>query len=172
MTRTRPLRLLAAMIVLAAVVAAAAWWWMHPRAFDSYGGQVGAPVEPGGTANVNLNVPRQDLDVTIRSISVDVAENTSDAEIDLVLCSHPAAPDAVLGAGFGDLGRADCSSVRPAVGVRSVDWRRESLIVRVTPRQAGTVRITGAWVRYSRDWRHGWQTGSERTGIEVVVPSR
>ena len=79
---------------------------------------------------------------------------------------------AFTGDSVGPLGPAQCSSVRPATEATDVDWGREALVVRVTPRRQGTVRIAGALVRHTRDWQHAWQTGTERTGTELVVSAR
>jgi hypothetical protein len=167
-TRRRRRRARITWVVVLGVLATAAVWWSQPRAFDAYGDLVEAPVEVGSTANVNLLLPSKDVAATIRSIRADVVENTSGATIELVLCSTPDS-GAGIGAGFGELGPSDCDRVRPVRSAGEVDWREESLVVRVTPSHAGTVRIAGARVTYTRDWRHLWQSGTERTGTEVVV---
>lgn len=167
--RRRPARVLLAAAVLGAL-AAAAWWWTHPQAFDAYGGRGRTEVAVGRTANLNLLVPSRDVDVTVRSIRADVVQDSADADVELVLCGP--VDGAFTGDSVGPLGPAQCSSVRPATEATDVDWGREALVVRVTPRRQGTVRIAGALVRHTRDWRHAWQTGTERTGTELVVSAR
>jgi hypothetical protein len=43
------------------------------------------------------------------------------------------------------------------------------LLVRVTPRARGDVELRGLRVRYTRDARHLWQTGTQLVPVAVRV---
>ena len=67
----------------------------------------------------------------------------------------------------GDL-TAICSTARPAkAGTRTRP--DESLLVRLTPRARGDVELRGLRVRYTRDARHLWQTGTQLVPVAVRV---
>lgn len=168
-TRPRPHHLRWVAVTVAVVtIGAFIVWWTRPDAFGPYGNAVSAQLVVGETLDVNLSVTSIQEQVTTHALEPRITENTADADIDVVLCELDG--DDRLGAGTGELDRY-CTSVRPATAGQ-IDWRRNDLMVRVTPRRAGTVRIEGTEIGYTRGWRHLRQTGTQHTGTAVVLTAR
>jgi hypothetical protein len=173
MSRPRRARVLAgAALVGAALLAAYLLWWSRPTAYFPYGSGSAGPSEVGETRFFSLLLSEPDGVVDVHELRPVVTTNTSDATIDYVVCTD--GERAGIGSGSGPLPNAECPRLRPLadVDLDDVDWTDHSLVARITPRRAGIVRIEGAEVTYTRDWKHLWQTGTQRFGSEVVVRTR
>ena len=154
----------AAVVVLLVVVYAA--WWSRPGALGGWGSEVWVPVDVDETANVGLQLGFADDErLHVHEITPVVVANTADATIEVVVCRSRVGDG--LGASRGSL-EPDCVSVDP-VTPDVLSHRGRSVVVRITPRKEGVVRIDGADVRYTRGASHLWQTGTEQAGVGIVI---
>lgn len=176
-TRPRhPWRLTFAVVVVAAVLAGLVllgWTWRHPRAFTDAGGWGAGfrDAEVGQTFYVGMSYPR-DRDgghVTLHGGRVDVVRGAGLADTALLVCTL--APDANVGAigtYVGDGIHDDCTTLEPIDDAR-LDLHyapmRQQVVMAVTMVRPGRVKVSGI----SLDYSDRWQTGTQRTGGEVVV---
>jgi hypothetical protein len=165
---------------LAAAGVPTAVWFVHWRSslhslveFPTYG--VGGPLAIGKTEYFGGNVvvgsairhPNQpgELSLHISAIRAIVALNTADADISILRCvlaNDGPGPD---GASRG-AAKATCSSLRPFdSGAVTVGFRKgdDDIVVAVSPKRAGKVRISGIELQYSSGLRHGTQ----HTGVQL-----
>jgi len=148
------------------------WTWRHPTAFSEPGGFGHAAdhyaVGEAFYADLITAPWGASGEVHIDSVEPHVVTNTADAEVDFYVCRLADAADGRLGNGGQDLADEFCGQLLPAeggVGLQLDRDARQQLLVKVTLREPGTVRVAGADVTYS----DGWQHGTQDTGGEVVV---
>lgn len=160
--------------MLAALVAAAVlwglWWLTHPTVFH-----------PADTKNWSHKYDKADMetlhigmayakrsywDSTVRVTAAEplVLENTADAEISVHVCHERGIG---IGSVTGSL-RDYCKtllnlSAEPTLTL--APQAREQLILTITPRQSGQVRVGGMNLTY----RHGLQYGAQSVGEHVLA---
>ena len=106
--------------------------------------------------------------ITIRSARAHVVENSADADITFYVCAL--APLTGIGA-IGSSNEQDmrelCDSLVPADGatLRLDAQPMQQVVMAVTLRQPGRVRVDGMDLEYTL----GWQAGTQRIGGEVLV---
>jgi hypothetical protein len=158
--------------VVAAVLAAllalalAASWWTSPTALFAEDGRVAARVAVGSPADVVVVPVLPRRGVVLRSVEPVLADGGARADVEVLLCGRPSG-GGTSSTTAGDLS-ATCTSVRPA-GAGARTRADESLLVRIVPRERGDVEMFGLRVRYTRDARHLWQTGTQELDVEVRV---
>jgi hypothetical protein len=136
-------------------------WIRHDAVFGPVGWDISMAVAVDQQVDVNVQ-PYQRAPVTLVSARPNVLENTSHAEISVVLCVpiHE-----VMGASRGPLG-AWCD---PVGDVRDQllepDDGQPYLILVVTPRQAGVVHVAGIELTY----RDGLRRGHQLVGVDTQV---
>lgn len=153
-------------------------WFVHWRSslhslseYPTYG--VGGPLAIGKTEYLGGNLWAQDtithpsrpmeLSLHISMIRPVVVTNTAGADIRILRCVL-----ALDGPGpEGDAsGRSRCASLSPfESGDITLGFQRgdDDIVIAVTPRRAGKVRIAGVEVHYSSGLRHGTQ----HTGVQI-----
>lgn len=172
-----------AVVVVAAGIPTAIWFahWrssLHLLANYPVNG-VGYPLAAGKTFYVDGNAVAarvfshedfSDLSVDINSVRPVVKENTADADIGVLRC-------VLRRDGGGPFGynqaqtRRTCGTITPfhsgpvTLGFRKGD---DDIVIAVTPRHAGTVRISGVEVQYSSGLRHGTQ----HTGPQIKTTTK
>lgn len=155
-------------LALLTVVVLAASWWTRPTSLEPAEERVAQRVAVGSPVDVVV-VPRLPADLTLRSVEPDLPDGVARADVEVLLCERAddAGPTVSV---TGDL-TSVCSTVRPAsAGART--RASESLLVRVTALERGDVELRGLRVRYSRDARHLWRTGTQLlpTEIRLITP--
>jgi hypothetical protein len=172
-----PRRALVWVLVIAAVsgLVALGLHLRQPTAFNEAGGWA------TGVENRDLNDPlyvgmsyAQDEAegiITIRSARANVVQDSADADIEFYVCSI--APLAGVGA-IGASNEKDmhdfCDSLVPADGatLRLNALPMQQVVMAVTLRHPGLVRVDGL----DLDYTLGWQAGTQRIGGEVLVGHR
>ena len=173
----RALTAITAAMVVTVLLAAGGRWLTHADALPSSGNQVTVPTAVGRTvwmsAAISTSPPRDGRPVgarlQLRQVTPHVLENSSGATVDVLLCRRNADPVAV-GAQFDPPPR-QCASIEPFRSADVILSQRPGgaeLLVRVTPHRPGLVRIGGLDISY----RTGLRTGSQRSGMGMVVPTR
>jgi uncharacterized protein (DUF58 family) len=153
---------LAVLLALALAVS----WWTSPTALFVEDERVAARVAVGSPADVTVVPVLPRRGVVLRSVEPVLADGGARADVEVLLCGRPSGGGASLTTA-GDL-LTTCTSVRPATpGTRTRE--DESLLVRVVPRERGDVELLGLRVRYTRDARHLWQTGTQALDVDVRV---
>lgn len=160
-------------LVVAVVVAAAAYggvWLFGPRALQGAGAAaVSASVAPGHPVFVGdvASPVHEGTTLDLRSIAPVVVRNTSRAVIRMVVCHLRGAT------GIGTAGpatvRASCDSLQP---FRPGDYRLafrngDEILMRVTPRRSGVVRVA----KFAVTYRQGMRYGRQYTGVSATVHS-
>lgn len=150
-----------------------AWTWRHPQAFTDAGGWGAGyrEAEVGQTFYVGMTYPR-DRDgghVTLHGGRVDVVRGSDVAETALLLCTLDAdANVGAIGTYVDDSIQEDCAELEPIDGAR-LDLHyaplRQQVVMAVTMVHPGRVKVAGI----SLDYSDRWQSGTQRTGGEVVV---
>jgi hypothetical protein len=191
----RVITIVASAVLLLAAVVGFAWWDTHPNLIASVGGGEGAlgsvghatvvdtEVEtvrghdsaivianPNGSSTVKDAGNVRAFRVTIESVRPNVVENTSDATVQMELCTRNAAHVRIQADGSKEYD-VYCPAYGP-VGHQKVaisDAPGASMLaVVVTPHQAGVVRIAGFRISYREGIRRQTQSG----GINVTVRSK
>lgn len=156
----------AAAFAVGLALALAVSWWTHPTALPTAAERVAQRAAVDSTVDVVV-VPEVPNGLTLRSVEPDLPTGTARADVEVLLCGRLDGEASVEVSTAGDL-TAICTSVRPtSPGTRTRS--DESLLVRITPRERGDVVLQGVRVRYSRDARHLWQTGTQLVPAEVRV---
>ena len=175
-------------VVLLAAGIPSAIWFAHWRSslhelvdYPGYG--VGGPFPIGKAAYFGQNVTAAEvlshphapekLAIHISAVRPVIRANSADAQVTVLLCKlkgYSSQLDAV----FADDATATCSSLTPfRSGTVTVGFTPgyDDIVISVTPRQAGTVRIAGLEVRYSSGLRHGTQHVGTQIKITSVTPT-
>ena len=144
-------------------------WLTHADALSPSGNQVTAPTTVGRTVWLAANVETGGEALQLRRVTPHLLANSSGATVDVVLCRRSADP---LGVGAqADPPTRQCSALVPVGSADVILSQRPGgaeLLVRVTPRRHGLVRIDGLDISY----RTGLRTGTQRSGMWMVVPTR
>lgn len=166
----------AGFLVVAVVACGAGWRWLHsPDPLADYPvGAATAPVGLGHSVYTDTAVVAAvnaagdgpaSIRVTIATDTPVVAENTSNAQVELLVCTRNGG---TIGIGMqdGDL-TASCSRVSPFRAPERLDlgFMTAQIILKVTPHQAGRVRITGFDVTYSQ----GLQRRTQHVGADITL---
>lgn len=145
----------AAVVAVALAAALAVTWWTRPTALEPGPARLAARVAVGAPADVVLvpSFPAERL--RLRSVEPELADGGASATVEVLLCATA----------------SSCTSSRPAAPDTRTR-RGESLVVRVVPQERGDVDVVAVRVRYSRDARHLWQTGTQvlDTQVRVTTP--
>lgn len=172
-----PLGLLVWLLVLGMVAAVAyvGWLWRHPDVFPEAGGSEKGyrAATPGRAAWFGMVDPtdRATGTLTIRDVQARDVDDSADSEIEFFVCTIDAA------AGIGGIGVVGprgieeyCSSLVPADGatIHLDSDTPEQIVASVTLGHGGRVSFAGMDVSYD----HGWQSGTEHTGVDVVAHTR
>ena len=147
----------------------------HPPAFDEVGGWA-AGVENrdlGDPLYVGMSYPHDDAEgtITIRSARANVVRDSADAEIAFYVCTiAPLTGVGAIGSGSEKDIQEYCDSLVPAVGatLRLDAQPMQQVVMAVTLRQPGRVRVDGMDLGYTL----GWRAGTQRIGGEVRVGHR
>ena len=175
----RRARRLAMLLVLVIAIAIAGLgvsggpWLGHPTVFRPYGDGEGGPAAVGQTLFLDAGVyPAAAVDnaglasaaVTVGRLTPRIVENTSNAEIDFVVCQRKADYDAF---GVGGALSDTCTRVSPLrAGARlNIGPGADQIIVQVTARRPGRVSIAGYEISYQQGWRHSRQ----HVGLDTIV---
>jgi len=174
---TTPRRALVCAVVIAALsgLAALGLHLRQPTAFHNAGGGV-IGVENRGLDDplyVGMSYEQDDAEgtITIQSARANVVQDSADADVTFYVCSI--APLAGVGA-IGSSNEEDmhelCSSLVPAEGatLRLHAIPMQQVVMAITLRRPGLVRVDGM----DLDYTLGWQAGTQRIGGEVVVGHR
>jgi hypothetical protein len=175
-TSNRARRIAFVLILGVALIASvlALRWRSHVEVFQDAGNEMGMLIHPGPgqAAVVGMTYPRDDENnqrVTVTAARPNVVVNTADATFKVQICVRRAGVGAISADDLRNLGQY-CAHVVPAKGASM--WvrgaRPDQVIVTVTPRRPGTVRLRGLHLTYS----HGWHHGSQNTGFGFVLRVR
>jgi hypothetical protein len=166
--RRRAVTVVLTLVVLIALTIGYRLWWSRPSAFGGPSASTALAKEAVGTTySVNMFSVRPGETVTLRRAKPVVRADSTDADIDVVVCRHRDA-DLQLGAGTDSLEKW-CAATSPVDGyVLRGSSPGTAIYLRVTPRQVGTISIDGLDLTYRR---HGvenlLQTGTERAGVRL-----
>lgn len=180
-TRSRVLRLTVGLMVISLVIIGAVRWRNNPDLVMASGSGVypkGVPLSEAAYA-INIADPirsRGSESLTLKSTSARVVTNTAAARIGFSICvARP-------GTGIGVVRPAElgtyCSRLIPVrhdTKLVASDSARQVIVLTVVPTKVGLVRLDRLNITYRRDWKHLYQSGSLRTGIDVairVIPSQ
>lgn len=179
-THRRWLRLTAGLAIMVVVAAGLfGWRWLrnpdalatYPSYGESFPESVGhavysdtgivPAVTPDGTGPTSTVL-------TIDAISAKILENTSHSVIRILVCTRNGG-NLGIGTQDGNLS-ASCSRVSPFTGPETIDvgFQTAQIIISVTARNAGTLRIAGLDVSY----RQGIRGTSQHTGADITVITR
>ncbi len=156
-----------ASLTVVALVLGASWWVTHPNVFAGQGSTLRmAPLAVDATGLVGLPM-KAPVDVMLLSVRPNIIQNSAHASFDVVLCTQRGADS--LGSGRSPLSQW-CSSISDPHGATLHGLTQEPvagdyLVLMITPRWPGTVRVDGLTIRY----RNGLQTGTQTTGMTVIV---
>lgn len=154
-----------------ATVAWGLWWFTHPKVFhEVYTESWSQKYDGGGMAPLHIGMayahkPYWSSSVRLTDADPLTVENTADAKITVTVCQERAGAD--IGSVTGDL-RDYCTSIlnltaEPLLSLAPED--NERVILTITPRQPGRVRVVGMDLTY----RHGWQYGTQAVGEHMVA---
>ena len=176
-TRSRRWRPWAVGLVVVGVVAAGwfGWRWLHhPDPMGSYPAYgLTAPLRAGHRLYIDAGFyPASksghgpyDQEMTINSITPRVVENSSAANLQLLVCRRNGSRSGI-GSQTGGLSNS-CESVHPFSGPETIDlgFMTAQIVLKVVPHQPGVLHITGFDVSYSQGLRHAHQV----TGVDLKV---
>lgn len=155
---------IAGLVVLASL-------WRHPGAFEDAGGWAAGNehAEVGEPLYVGMSYENGDGggSITIHGVVPHIVSDTAGAAVTFFVCTVD--PDVVGAVGVvgDDEIRQECAEIAPAdgatMGLNATP--RQQVVMAVTLGHAGRVEIDGIDIDYS----HGWQSGTQHTGGEVVV---
>ena len=174
-TRLRRIAAVVAVLVLVAGAGALVWWRSAPPELLPVGGlglegagTVGHTYYTDAVLDVVLDA---DPESTVRHLRFDrieprVEENSANALVSLLVCTRT---PGTSGVGLGELDslRPACSSVTPFTGAQEMvlGFQTAQVVLAVTPRQPGTVRIEGFEVSYASTGRAVTTT----SGLHLVM---
>lgn len=160
--------------VLAAIAVVGVRWVYGPQSLRAYGGmsesaegKPGRTVLFGAMGSQSANGVDRWLRVDLRSVRPIVSVNTAGADVRVLLCTI--GTDG--GIGISSSAHPYCSAIKAfQPGRVTLGWLhgRTDLLVAVTPRHVGTVRVDGLRVTY----RDGVRRGDQHTGFSVTVTTR
>ena len=157
--------------VVIVVVAIFCFWITHPGVVGEYEGGQGLELSVGDTLVADsgvYTVSGDDLDdlimITVGSAVPRVSENSADADIELVLC-RLLDSDSRIGSIPAEELTSYCAEEIPVTGAYESLPLTAQLLLRITPRQAGTVLIEGIDLTY----RQGIRRATVHAGLETVV---
>ena len=164
-------------LVIAAGLAWAWHWRTHPSVFASDGNQATAPL-PAGEELVALGVtfpdPGEGEAVSIRSVAPRVVQNSAGATFEFFVCTQDSETwdQTALGLVYGASRFAEfCPDPRPVEPGTDLDTgatEPQQLVMVVTVTKPGVVATHGVDLTYS----HGWQRGTQSTGVHLRVKSQ
>jgi hypothetical protein len=160
--------------VLAALVASAVlgglWWLAHPTVFhpaDTKSWSHKYDKADMETLHIGMAYAKKSYwDSTVRVTAAEplVLENTADADITVHVCHERGIG---IGSVTGSL-RGYCRTILNLAAeptLKLAPQAREQLILTITPRQSGQVRVGGMNLTY----RHGLQYGTQSVGEHVLA---
>lgn len=159
--------------LVAAAVVWGLWWLTHPTVFYPADTETwthkyaSAGLE---TLHVGMAYPkRSHRDTSVRVTGADplVMKNTADADITVHVCHERGTG---IGSVTGNL-RDYCRAILNLAAEPTLTLApraRERLILTITPRKPGQVRVAGLKLTY----RHGWQYGPQPVGEHVLARFR
>jgi hypothetical protein len=171
-TSTRRFLRIRVVVLIAVVVGALAGagaWLSHPSVLDG-GAEMTAPVAVGQTAYSDAGIypslaAGHSIDINITDLKPRVLIDTSDAEIDLLVCT-PASQDVRIGAVTGPISKYCATSSSWQPGPFTVDdGLKPYLVLAITPTHDGVIAVDGVDITYRRGIRYGTQ----HTGSTVIV---
>jgi hypothetical protein len=110
------------------------------------------------------------LSLQVSAIRPVVLENTADAKIAVLRCVARRSASALLGENEATA-QDKCSTLTPFTSgslTLGVERNQDDIVIAITPRHAGTVRIAGVDVHYSKGLRHGVQ----HTGAQIKTTTK
>lgn len=163
--------------MLAALVAAAVmwglWWLTHPTVFhpaDTKSWSHKYDKADMETLHIGMAYPKKSYwDSTVRVTAAEplVLENTADADITVHVCHERGIG---IGSVTGSL-RGYCKTILNLAAEPTLTLApqaREQLILTITPRRSGQVRVSGMNLTY----RHGLRYGTQSVGEHVLARFR
>lgn len=175
--RRKVVTVVALLAAIGALVALAfsGYWLTHPNRM-TYGNLIGTRIPVDEPVVMGIYVSTEDpgidgdtdpVPVTLTGVEPRVEVNTADASLEILLC------ELGPGARIGNIGTSSVRYLeRVCAGLRPVDQPVENftgtggfLVLVVTPRQPGLVRVDG----FDTTYRDGIRWGSDQAGVELVV---
>lgn len=156
------------------VVLASGWWLTHADAVpNTVGNEIGVTLAVGEGMLLDAGIysqqvlddPNDTVSITVVAASPNVVENTAEADVELVLCQHSGDGQDILGTAAASDIDAACTALLPVEGTTFASPTEAQLLVRITPHQAGTVRVEGIDLSY----REGIRRASVRSGTVLIA---
>lgn len=165
---------LAAVTVLA-TVSVLAWTWRHPTAFPEVASDVSVSSDRwlvGEPLFVGMTFPftQGEKAVTLHGAEANLVANTADAIVSFGICALKPDADGSISSGRAQDIAELCTTWGPIDEHRLTSDTAPllQLLMKVTPRQGGTVEIAGAKLTYSQ----GWQRGAQNIGEHLRLRAR
>jgi hypothetical protein len=155
-SRRRPLRLASAVVLVLVLVAWGSVWW--DRTPEALSGGFAARLDPTaapGPVLVGITSPATrpgQAHVKVVDVSADVARNDADADVSFFVCELKGDPVATV---VAEPVEDHCRRTRPAHDT-TMRVAGEYLIMVITAREAGAVRIDSVDVTYRNGWQLLW----------------
>lgn len=168
--RWRPITRWVLVLMVSAAVGWGLWWLAHPKVFHEVDSEHwGQKYTGGGMEAIHFGMayaqkPYWSSSVRLTEADPRVAENTAGAKITVTVCRGDGEG---LGSATGNL-RDFCTSILNLAAEPLLALAPESderVILTITPRRPGRVRVVGIDLTY----RHGWQYGTQAVGEHVVA---
>lgn len=157
------------------VVSVLAWTWRHPTAFPEVAPEVSVSSDRwlvGEPLFVGMTQPfRQgDKAITLHEAEANIVTDTADATVSFGICTLKSDSGGTISSGRAQDIAELCATWGPIGGHRLTSDAASpaQLLMKVTPRQPGTVEIAGAALTYSQ----GWQRGAQDIGEHLRLLAR
>ena len=165
--RRRPL-LLASLVVATLVLVAwgSVWWGRTPEVLAADLRSKPDPAAVPGPLLVGVTAPATrpgHANVALVEVSADLARNDADADVTFLVCELAGEPVTTV---VGEPVEDHCRRTRPAHDT-TMRVAGEYLLMVVTAREKGAVRIDGVEVTYRNGWQLAWLPRTVTVAVEA-----
>lgn len=144
--------------------------YVHAEAHGdfSWGNETSGSVKVGEPVLIGMDTTYPAATVTLKDVTPVVVENTADARVETMICQKRGRTGIIMVTGSL---RSYCRATPDADGyvLRKSAISDEFILVRVTARQPGQVRIDGVKIAYARGWRSLGLRVHARAGITAEL---
>lgn len=157
--------------LLAVLVAVGVYVRAETQEDFTWGNETSGPVKVGEPVLIGMDNTYPGATVQLKDVTPVIVENTAKARVETMVCQKRERTGIIMMTGSL---RPYCRATRATDGYQLSKAARddEFLLVRVTARQPGRVRIDGLKVAYSRGWRSLWMPVHGRAGITAKLDVR
>lgn len=149
------------------------WEWRHPTAFAPAQQAIGSSLrtlEVGEPFYVAVTYGAEDVDVVLRGAAPVLRPSSADADVTYVVCERAASAQGTIGSAYEEATARHCERL-VLLGGDPVRYApaEDQVLMRVVPREPGSVVVRATRLTYEDGWRSGSQLVGEGFRIREVV---